>query len=556
MKLHRVLADPEAVGHLFVGKSLGEELQNLQFAGGHLFDGWRLAAAGWNHDRCQGGVEHQQAARGPLQSRDQAATLRVARQHAAGARGQDISDVHLTSDQGDHRRGGGVHPNHLVKGAGGFRAEVPHDHIGIGSREGVRKVGTRGLLTHDDNRGLLVIQQRRQPGADQRIVRDNEDTRWSHGSTSTRSSRALFRRIVQRNPEFQHEQGAIVQAPIRIGVIGIGAIATRSHIPEIAALTDARIEAVASRRTETARAVAAKYEIPSVYDGEEGWHALIASPAIDAVLICSPSALHAEMAIAAGRAGKHLLIEKPLATTVADGRRVLDAVQQAGISCFVAHHRRLKPVYREGRTLLASQVIGEVYRVEATLGHGGPEAWAPGAAWFFDPERAGGGAVLDLGIHMVDTVLWLLGRLPDAVMGSVSTVEKPTKLEDQGIAILRFGSGCLATVTVSWAMRPGARRVEAFGSRGRLIMDEGAEDGVILDQVKPEPVQQRFRFPPSALNAAGFPSNGVGPAFVESLRSGTSKIATGEEGLQALAVVEAWYRSAATAALCPLKTVL
>ena len=127
----------------------------------------------------------------------------------------------------------------------------------------------------------------------------------------------------------------MVHAPIRIGVIGIGAIATRLRIPEIAALTDARIEAVASRHAESAHAVAAKLAIPSVYDGEDGWRALIASPAIDAVLICSPSALHAEMAIAGAPAGKHLLVEKPLATTVTDGRRILDTVTQAGVSHYV-----------------------------------------------------------------------------------------------------------------------------------------------------------------------------------------------------------------------------
>lgn len=316
------------------------------------------------------------------------------------------------------------------------------------------------------------------------------------------------------------------------------------------------MEALAGPRAASVRAVADRYGIPTIYEGEDGWRALIASPVIDAVLICSPSSLHAEMAIAAALAGKHLLVEKPLATTVRDGRRVLDAVRRAGVSCYVAHHRRLKSVYREGRALLAAGAVGAVYRVDATLGHAGPEAWAPDAAWFFDPDRAGGGAVLDLGIHMVDTVLWLLGRMPVDITGSVATVEKPTTLDDQGVAILRFEPGCLATITVSWAMRPGCRRVEVFGSSGRLVMDEAAEDGVVLDQVQPESLHRRWKSPAPVLNTAGSPTNGTGPAFVESLRTGTPKIATGEEGLQALAVVEAWYRSARDGTVCRLRDVL
>ncbi len=344
--------------------------------------------------------------------------------------------------------------------------------------------------------------------------------------------------------------------PIRIGVIGTGAIATRLHIPELTALSGATVQAVASRTREAGAAVAARYGISRVYDGDEGWRELIVDPAIDAVMICTPNDLRADIAVGAARASKHLLIEKPLARTVAEGRQILEAVRQAGVACSVAHHRRLKSVYREGRSLLAAGAVGEVYRLEATLGHAGPEVWAPGAAWFFDRGRAGGGAVLDLGIHMVDIALWLLRLLPVEVLGSVATVEKPTPLEDQGVAVLRFESGCLATITVSWATRPTVRRVEVFGSRGTLVMDEGAEEGIVLDVLRPAPVQQRWRFPPPALNSAGSPINGAGPAFVESLRDGTPRLATGEEGLNALAVVEAWYRSARTRAACALTDIL
>jgi UDP-N-acetylglucosamine 3-dehydrogenase len=335
-----------------------------------------------------------------------------------------------------------------------------------------------------------------------------------------------------------------IQEPVRIGVIGIGAISTKYHIPEFGALPGARLQAFAARNASAIRSAADQYRVPDVYDGPNGWRHLIANPAVDAVLISSPSALHAEMAVAAARAGKHLLVEKPLATTVADGRQVVAAARQAGVHGFIAHHRRMRPVYREGRRLLEAGTVGRVYRVDATLGHAGPEFWAPRAAWFFDPALAGGGAVLDLGIHMADLVLWLLGRRPASVTGFVSTVEKPTSLDDQGTAVLRFDDGCLVVLTVNWAMRPGVRRVEIVGSQGRLSLDEIADEGVVLERLLPEPLTQRTRLAPPPTNPAGLPTNGCAAAFVAALRGEQTALATLEEGLWALAVVEAWYRAA------------
>jgi predicted dehydrogenase len=332
--------------------------------------------------------------------------------------------------------------------------------------------------------------------------------------------------------------------PIRIGVIGIGAIATKYHIPEFSALPGARITAFAARSAAAVRPVAEQFKVPTLYDGPDGWRQLVASPEVDAVLVTSPSGLHAEMAIAAARAGKHLLIEKPLATTAADGRRVVEEVRRAGVRAFVAHHRRLRPVYREGKRLLASEVVGRIYRVDATLGHAGPEFWAPHAVWFFDPARAGGGAVLDLGIHMADLVLWLLGRRPSAVSGFVSTVEKATSLEDQGTAVLQFADGCLAMLNVSWAMRPGVRRVDITGRLGRLTLDEVADEGVVLERQAPEPLTQRTRVAPPPPNSVGLPTNGSASTFVAALRGEPTALATLDEGLWAVAVVEAWYRAA------------
>jgi len=341
-----------------------------------------------------------------------------------------------------------------------------------------------------------------------------------------------------------------VEAPVRVGVIGAGAIATRQHLPELSVHPHARIHAVASRSPAHSQAVADQYHVAHVYPGDEGWKRLIDDPALDAVLISTPSHLREEIATAAALAGKHLLIEKPIATSVAAATRIVEATRSTGVLCMIGHQRCLKPFYRELRGLLAANSIGSVYMLHATLGLEGPEYWAPEADWFFDPTRAVGGAVMDLGIHMADLVPWLLQRMPQDVVGVVSHVEKPTSLEDQGICTLRFADGCLATIAVSWAMHPSARRVEVFGSLGRILADETATDGLVLTREKPDPGQQFWRFAPPRLNTLGIPMYGVATAFITALVDGTPPPVTAEDGLCAVAVVEAWYRAASTGHVC------
>jgi predicted dehydrogenase len=336
--------------------------------------------------------------------------------------------------------------------------------------------------------------------------------------------------------------------PIRVGVIGAGQIASKQHIPELSTLPDARVQAVASRGELRAKAVAERYGVPRVYTGEHGWRRLLDEEDLDAVIISTPNALRLEIATAAARAGRHMLIEKPIAMSLADGRQIVEAARRAEVMCMVGYQRRLKPIYQEARRLLREGAIGAVHMVHATLGHAGPENWAAHADWFFEPAQAGGGAVMDLGIHMADLVVWLLGEMPVGVAGATSRVEKRPPLEDQGICRLQFAAGALGVISVSWAMRPGVRRVEITGRRGRILADEVAPDGLVVEVEEPEPARQSWRFPPPPVNPAGAARSGVATAFIRALVTGTPPPATGADGLQGLAVVEAWYQSAATGA--------
>ncbi len=343
-----------------------------------------------------------------------------------------------------------------------------------------------------------------------------------------------------------------VVPPVRVGVVGVGAITLRRHLPELVALDGARVVALASRRQEPAVEAARRYGVPHVFTGSDGWRALVARDDLDAILICTPNSLHFEIAVAAVRSGKHILVEKPIATTAAEARSIVSDARASRVRVMVAHPRRTDPTYLTAVRLLRESAIGRIYRYELCCATPGPDAWAPEARWFFDPAMAFGGVILDLGIHMIDLLLWLAPSPPVDVTGAMSTVEKPTSLEDQAGAVVRFEDGCLATLAVSWATRPRVRRVTVTGRSGRIVVDEDSEERPVLDLADPTTSPQRWRPPCTPLNLAGYPTSGNAEAFIASLSGRASTLTTGDEALMAMRVVDAWYRSAHTGSRCAI----
>ena len=177
-----------------------------------------------------------------------------------------------------------------------------------------------------------------------------------------------------------------------IGIIGCGKIAQVRHIPEYAAHPAARLTGYYDLNQERAQALAAQWggrAYPT-------WEALLADPAIDAVSICAANTAHAELTIAALRAGKHVLCEKPMATTLADCEAMVAAARESGKFLMIGQNQRLTKAHQKARQLVADGVLGDILTFRTTFGHGGPETWSvdPGKnTWFFDKSKAAMGAM-------------------------------------------------------------------------------------------------------------------------------------------------------------------
>ena len=199
----------------------------------------------------------------------------------------------------------------------------------------------------------------------------------------------------------------------------------------------------------------------------------------DAVGVFTPNNLHCEFTVKALNAGAHVLVEKPMAPTAADARKMVDAAAKAGRVLMVAMQRRFGGIERAIKDALASGAIGKPNFIRARLSHGGPQLWAPGQKWFTTASEAGGGAMLDLGVHVADLAIWFMGEI-DSVSGQVGTLAKQIEVDDTGAMILHFKSGALGVVEASWSSMPPLSAIEIYGSEGRVMAGYPRNDISIL----------------------------------------------------------------------------
>jgi predicted dehydrogenase len=210
---------------------------------------------------------------------------------------------------------------------------------------------------------------------------------------------------------------------IRMGMIGVGGIAQSRHIPAFSRLSDlVTIEAVSDINLNTAQEAAKKYDISKVFSEYKEMF-----PHIDAVTICTPNKFHAEISIAALKAGLHVFCEKPMAMSPSECQAMIDAAKESGMILSIAYHYRFMKEPQAAKKLIDENEIGEplVARVRAIR-----RRKVPGWGVFTNKVLQGGGSLIDYGCHFLDLSLWLLGS-PTPVEVSGTTYNKLSKLADE-----------------------------------------------------------------------------------------------------------------------------
>ena len=274
---------------------------------------------------------------------------------------------------------------------------------------------------------------------------------------------------------------------IHVGIAGCGKIAQVRHLPEFRDHPSAQVFGLYDLNRDRACALAEQYYAKAY----ETFESMLADPQIDAVSICTANAVHADMAVAALKAGKHVLCEKPMATSLPDCERMVQAARDSGKTLMIGQNQRLAPAHVKARELIGQGAIGKLLTFTTAFRHGGPETWTvdPGSNWFFDKARAVMGAMADLGIHKTDLIQFLTGQRVMSVQASLGTLDKkyadgsPIGVDDNAICIYRLSGGALGTMTASWTDYAGEdNSTVLFGTEGVLRIYEDPVHSIVLQK--------------------------------------------------------------------------
>jgi len=333
---------------------------------------------------------------------------------------------------------------------------------------------------------------------------------------------------------------------LNIGIIGCGKIAQYRHIPEYLTNEHAQIAGYFDINQKRAQNLAQEF------GGEtyNSYQTLLADEEIDAVSVCTTNISHAEITIAALKAGKHVLCEKPMATAMEACQQMVDTAQEEGRFLMIGQNQRLAKAHVRAKELLTNGIIGEILSFRTTFGHSGPETWSidPGpGTWFFDENLAVMGVMADLGIHKTDLIQYLTGqRIVETTarlhtLDKLDEVGKPISVDDNAFCFYKLENGAIGTMHVSWTFYGNEdNSTIIYGTKGimriyddpdysiRVNTSEGEEILYDIDQIQTNEVQTK---------------SGVIDAFVESILKNQEPEISGRTVLDAMRVIFASIES-------------
>lgn len=328
---------------------------------------------------------------------------------------------------------------------------------------------------------------------------------------------------------------------IGIGIIGCGQVMKRFYLPECQEAQGVDFVATCDMDLDKAKNMADLLGAKDVY---RDYIKLLNNPRVEAVMICTPNYLHHPMTVAAAKAGKHVLVEKPMAMSLSEADDMIKVSRESCTILMVEQRERFMPIREATRDILCSNVLGHINSVKVRVGHGGPEHWSPTSTWFLSPSEAGGGAMIDLGIHGADLILYSTQKRVKKVFGIIGTLEKNIEVEDYGICIISFDDGTYGMLEASWVMRPGEASLTAHCEKGLLeAVVKGNDSFLRYYQCKsPEerpcivnvPIPEKSKYGGPILH------------FIECIRNSCSPSVAGEDGRAALAIVLGTYESSRT----------
>jgi predicted dehydrogenase len=326
---------------------------------------------------------------------------------------------------------------------------------------------------------------------------------------------------------------------IKIGVLGCGSIAQNRHVAGYAKNSDVKIVAFYNKTQKTAQDLADKYG-GVAFDNYQDF----LNCDLDAVSVCLPNNLHASACIDLLRLGKHVLCEKPMATTKKQCLQMIKASKKSGKILMLAHNQRFALAHVKAKELINEGVIGKPLTFETHFCHSGPETWGGRkieTSWFYDKKMTPFGAFGDLGVHKIDLIHYLLDDIIKEVSATINTLEKTypdgqkVKVDDNAHCILKTKKGVVGTLVASWS---------CYGEENDTTTIYGTKGVMIITPKKGISIIMRDKST-TYYDCANSDNFGVINAFINSIKTGVSAV-SGQDGYKSMQVVFGAIKSSKT----------
>lgn len=333
---------------------------------------------------------------------------------------------------------------------------------------------------------------------------------------------------------------------IGIGIVGCGKISQIRHIPEYLDNPEARIVACCDNNQERAAEIAARLGAKAYSSVDE----LLSDPEVSAVSVCVANNAHCEVTVKALKAGKDVLCEKPMATTIEDCELMVRTARECGRKLMIGQNQRLAEAHAKARELIASGTIGKVLSFRTSFGHSGPESWSvdPGRnTWFFDRKVAVMGVMADLGIHKTDLIQYILGQRIVATSARLVTIDKTGPdgeligVDDNAICVYEMNGGAIGTMTASWTYY-GAEdnSTVIYGTEGNMTIYDIDRAPIVIRKKGGEVIEVQSGQIQTNDNQT---KSGIIDAFIDCLVEDREPTISGQDVLAAMRAVFASIRS-------------
>lgn len=349
---------------------------------------------------------------------------------------------------------------------------------------------------------------------------------------------------------------------LKVGIIGCGGIARGKHLPSLSKLDTVEVVAFCDFYRERAEELAVEYGGKGVKVYAD-YHELLKDSSIDVVHVCTPNNYHYDVTIAALEAGKHVMCEKPMAKTAAEGRLMVEAAKRTGKKLTIGYQNRFRPDSQYLHKLCSNGELGEIYYAKA---HAIRRRAVPTWGVFLDAEKQGGGPLIDIGTHALDLTLWMMNNYkPQVVMGSTfqklgkkenaanawgSWNPDEFKVEDSAFGFIKMEDGSTIVLESSWALNTldeDEAKCTLCGTEGGADMKEGLRiNGERYGKLYTEKVALESDgvafFSGTEESAADLEIR----LWIEAILNDTEPIVKPEESLVVTEILEAIYQSAET----------